>query len=210
ITLGGFGMKFGALCWFGAGHLIAGVIPFQNREDYLDIFNNRELASATLIIFFLLWASYKNETVVSSFKTVAISLRQKAIVITMISLFLYTSSIVYVLYSLDVWNFGQMKNTVLWFVFVGFVQLLNTNKIKDPKLYLQTSLHAQVKLIVLVQFLVALHSYSYFVELVLVAVTSLLTCCSVFSQNKPEYNQAKKLCDFLLVATGIFYYLTHY
>ena len=181
-------MELGALCWFCVGHLIAGVIPFQNREDYLDIFNNRELASATLIIFFLLWASYKNETVVSSFKTVAISLRQKAIVITMISLFLYTSSIVYVLYSLDVWNFGQMKSTVLWFVFVGFVQLLNTNKIKDPKLYLQTSLNAQVKLIVLVQFLVAFHSYSYFVELVLVAVTSLLTCCSVFSQNKPEYN----------------------
>lgn len=170
---------------------------------FLGIFNNRELASATLVILFFAWASYKNGDVIAGLKLVLKTLCQRAIVITLASLFLYISLIVYGLYNLEVWNIGQLKNTVLWFTFVGFVQLLNTTNIKDPKLHLQTSLNAQVKLIVLVEFLVAFHSFGYIAELALVTVASLLACCSTFSQNKPEYKQAKKLCDFILATIGI-------
>ena len=164
----------------------------------MGIFNNRELASATLVILFFAWASYKSGNVISGIKLALKSLCQNAIIITIASLFLYISLIVYGLYNLEVWNIGQLKNTVLWFTFVGFVQLLNTTNIKDPKLYLQASLDAQVKLIVLVEFLVAFHSFGYIAELALVSVASLLACCSAFSQSKPEYKQAKKFCEYLL------------
>ncbi|MBH0004813.1 hypothetical protein [Pseudoalteromonas sp. SWYJZ12] len=169
----------------------------------MDIFNNRELASATLIILLFSWASYKSKDVISGLTLVVKSLFKKAIIITIISLALYISIIVYGLHIIDVWNTGQIKNTVLWFTFVGFVQLLNTTNIKDPSLYLKTSLKDQVKIIVLVQFLVAFHSFNYFAELFLLTVISLLACCNVVSQNKPEYKQAKKLCEYLLAIIGI-------
>ncbi|RYV01534.1 hypothetical protein SOPP22_14215 [Shewanella sp. OPT22] len=170
----------------------------------MGIFNNRELASATLIALVLLWTCYKNETFFPLLKTAAKSLFLHAVFITIISLLVYISLIAFVLYSFDIWNFEQIKNTAMWFVFVGFAQLLNATNIDDPKLYLRSSLSAQVKIIVLLQFLVAFHSYSFVVELILITITSLLAGCSAFSQNKPEYNQANKICNFLLVAIGIF------
>ncbi|MEL0658399.1 hypothetical protein V6255_04520 [Psychromonas arctica] len=169
----------------------------------MDIFNNRELASATLMFLLLSWASYKSKDVISGLGLVVKSLFKKTIIITIISLALYISIVLYGLYIIDVWNTGQIKNTVLWFTFVGFVQLLNTTNIKDPSIYLKASLNAQAKIIVLVQFLVVFHSFNYFAELLLVTVVTLLTCCNAYSQNKPEYKQAKKLCEYLLAIIGI-------
>lgn len=164
----------------------------------MDIFNNRELASASLIILLIAWSSYKSRDVVSSLKSVFDALFQRAILTTLASLFLYISLIVYGLYKIEVWNIGQTKNTMLWFVFVGFAELINSTKITDPKAHLHASLNAQVKLIVFVQFLVAFHSYSYIAELVLVAVLSLFACCSAYASYKPQHNQVKVVCDVLL------------
>ena len=183
--------------------LMEALYRFGDLGMFLSMFNNRELASATLVVLFFTWASYKNRDVISGIKLAIKSLFQSAMIITLVSLFLYISLIVYGLYSLEIWDIGQLKNTVMWFAFVGFVQLLNTTNIKSPKLYLQTSLNAQVKITVLVEFLVAFHTFSYIIELALVGVASLLACCSAFSQSKPEYKQAKKFCDYLLVIIGI-------
>lgn len=168
----------------------------------MDIFNNRELASATLIVLIFVWACYKSKEVISTFKLVLRSFLQKAIIITLASLIGYISITIYSLNSIDVWNVGQLKNTILWFVFVGFVQLLNANKINDPKLYLKKSLNDQIKIIVLVEFLVAFHSYSFPMELLLVSVITILACCSAFSSGKPEYISANKFCNYLLAIIG--------
>ncbi len=164
----------------------------------MDIFNNRELASVSLIILLLAWSSYKNRDVVNSLRLVLDALLQRAILTTLASLLVYISLIVYGLYEIEVWNIGQTKNTVLWFVFVGFAELINSTKIKEPKAHLQASLNAQIKLIVLVQFLVAFHSYSYIAELVLVAVLSFFACCSTYASYHSQHKQAKVVCDVLL------------
>ncbi|MDA0116653.1 hypothetical protein [Vibrio sp. T11.5] len=173
----------------------------------MDIFNNRELASATLIIAFFVWASIKSEDTLIAVKLAFKSLFQKAILIITGFLLVYILLVVYLLSYIDVWNVGQLKNTILWFIFIGFVQLMNTTAITDPRKYLQTSLSSQVKLIVLVEFLVAFHSYSFVAELFLVTMATLLACCSTFAQNKPEYILAKKVCDYILGIVGIIIFI---
>ncbi|MBF4280188.1 hypothetical protein EAY27_24200, partial [Vibrio anguillarum] len=126
----------------------------------------------------------------------------KSILITTGTLLLYISIVVYLLYSIDVWNAGQLKNTIVWFVFIGFVQLMNTTKITDPKEYLKASLNSQFKLIVLIEFLVAFHSYGFITELFLVTVATLFACCSAFAKGKPEYKQVQKISDYILVVMG--------
>lgn len=168
----------------------------------MEVFNNRELASVTLVILFFIWACFKSKEVISAFKLVLHSFLQKAIIITLVSLVVYLSIFIFALHSIDVWSVGQLKNTILWFIFVGFVQLLNTNKIKDPNLYLQQSLNDQVKIIVLVEFLVAFHSYSFTMELLLVSVITTLACCTAYAQGKPEYISASKFCNYSLAIIG--------
>ncbi|TFH88945.1 hypothetical protein [Vibrio ouci] len=169
----------------------------------MEVFNNRELATATLVVIFFMFACYKSEDVFPAIKLAFSTLVKKTMLIITVSLLLYTLLVVFVLHSIDVWNWGQLKNTIMWFVFIGFVQLFNTTSIRDMNVYVSRSLGAQVKVMVLVEFLVAFHSYSFMTELVLVTAASLLACCSVFAQNKPEYENGKKLCDLLLIALGI-------
>ncbi|TQQ59432.1 hypothetical protein FLL63_12155 [Vibrio cholerae] len=168
----------------------------------MDIFNNRELATATLVIVVFIWVSIKSKEVLPAIELVLKSFCQKAILITTSTLILYISIVVYLLYSIDVWNAGQLKNTILWFVFIGFVQLMNTTKITEPKEYLKASLNSQVKLIVLIEFLVAFHSYGFITELFLVTTATLFACCSAFAKGKPEYKQAQKISDYILAIVG--------
>lgn len=168
----------------------------------MSIFNNRELASATLVVVFFLWISIKSPDVRSSLRFVVCAFFKKPIIISLIVLLGYILLVVIALLELGVWNIGQLKNTILWFVFIGFVQLMNTSKIEEPINYLKNSLNSQLKLIVLVEFLVAFHSYSYFVELILVAVIAFLVGCSTFSENKPEYQLSKKIFDVSLTILG--------
>ncbi|WP_412500298.1 hypothetical protein [Vibrio cyclitrophicus] len=157
----------------------------------MDVFNNREIASATLVALVFLWASYKSNEVLPAVKLVFSSLRQTAIVITTSTLALYIVLVVLVLEHWEIWNTGQLKNTILWFVFIGFVQLFNTTKITNPKVYLQESLNSQIKLIVLVEFLVAFHSYGFFAELALVTVSSLLCVVVLFQRTNQSINKQR-------------------
>ncbi|CAK2567760.1 conserved membrane hypothetical protein [Vibrio crassostreae] len=172
-------------------------------EVSLEIFNNRELASMTILVAIFIWSSCKNQNVSWALISVVRSFMQKAIIITLITLIFYTSLIVLILYQLGVWDIGQLKNTILWFLFVALVQVSRTIKIQDPKSYFHVSLSDQVKLIILVQFLVALQTFSYLMELVLVSTISVLAMCSVISDHNPSYYQAKKLFDTLLAVIGM-------
>ena len=172
-------------------------------RSILNVFNNRELASATLIIIFFAWMMIKHSEVRSSLGCVAQTMLQKTILITLATLAAYTTLVVFILERIDVWNVGQLKNTILWFVFIAFVQLLKTTKVSEPIEFLRESLNSQLKLIVLIEFLVAFHSYSFVVELILVSLLTFLSCCSAFAV-KPEHEPVKKLVDVIIAILGLF------
>ncbi|OOF01027.1 hypothetical protein BZG80_15695, partial [Salinivibrio sp. MA440] len=71
------------------------VIPFLGSGGHLDIFNNRELATATLIIVVFIWASIKSKEVLPAIELVLKSFCQKAILITIGTLLLYILIVVY-------------------------------------------------------------------------------------------------------------------
>ncbi|HCR96649.1 MAG TPA: hypothetical protein DIW40_03845 [Halomonas sp.] len=85
---------------------------------------------------------------------------------------------------------------------------MNTTKITDPQKYLKISLSSQVKLIILVEFLVAFHTYGFITEFILVTTATLLACCSAFVKNKPEYQQVRKVCDNILVIMGTLIFIS--
>ncbi|WP_194435173.1 hypothetical protein [Vibrio fluminensis] len=169
----------------------------------MNVFNNRELASATIIIVFFALMMIKDSEVRRSLGCIARSMLQKTIIITLATLAVYTIFVVFLLERIDVWNVGQLKNTILWFVFVAFVQLLKTTKVSEPIEFLRESLNSQLKLIVLVEFLVAFHSYSFVEELILVSLLTFLSFCSAFAV-KPKHLPVKKVVDVTIAILGLF------
>ncbi|MCO4198375.1 hypothetical protein M2R28_01550 [Aeromonas hydrophila] len=173
----------------------------------MDVFNNRELASATLMIVMSVWAWRKSNEVKKSIYEFLKSLLQGPIMMTLLTLVIYVLMVVYFLSKLQIWNSTQIKNTILWFLFVGVVQLSGTTKITDMKTYLKGAISNQIKLIVILEFLVAFHSYGYFTEIILVSVVTLSVACSIVSGNKIEHKQAKRVFDTITLCIGMFIFL---
>lgn len=173
----------------------------------MDLFNNRELASATLLTIIFLWGWGKGPDFRVALYGVVKSLLQGSILITLLTLLMYVLIVVNFLAELQIWNSTQTKNTILWFLFIGVSQLFSATKIKDMNLYLKTSINSQLRLIVIIEFLVAFHSYGYFTEIILVSVVTLLMCCSVVSERKAENKKSKRIFDAMVSCIGIFIFL---
>lgn len=173
----------------------------------MDVFNNRELASATLMIVMFVWAWRKSNEVKISIRAFIRSLLQGPIIMTLLTLALYVLMVVYFLSELQIWNSTQIKNTILWFLFIGVAQLSGTTKITDMNTYLKGAISNQIKLVAIIEFLVAFHSYGYFTEIILVSVVTLSVACSIVSGNKVEHKQAKRVFDTITLCTGMIIFL---
>lgn len=173
----------------------------------MDFLNNRELASATLLFIVFVWAWRKSKDVrVSLFAFIKV-LMEREIIITLLTLSIYVLMVVYFLAEFNIWNQTQTKNTILWFLFIGVAQLSGTTKIKDMNSYLKGAINNQIKLIVIVEFLVAFHSYGYFTEIILVSVVTILVACSIVSGNKIEHKHAKRVFDTITLCIGMFIFI---
>lgn len=173
----------------------------------MDLFNNRELASATLLAIMFLWGWVKGPDFRNSLYEVLKSLLQRQILITLLTLFIFVLIVVYFLAEFQIWNSTQTKNTTLWFLFIGVAQLFSATKIKDMNLYLKTSINSHLRLIVIIEFLVAFHSYGYFTEIILMSVVTLLMFCSVVSERKAKNKKSKRIFDAMVSCIGVFIFL---
>lgn len=173
----------------------------------MDLFNNRELASATLLAILFLWGWGKGPDFRDSLYDVLKSLLQRQMLIILLTLLMYVLMVVYFLAELQIWNSTQTKNTILWFLFIGVAQLFSATKIKNMNLYLKASINSQLRLIVIIEFLVAFHSYGYFTEIILVSVVTLLMFCSVASERKAKNKKLKRIFDAIVSCIGIFIFL---
>ena len=168
----------------------------------LGTFNNRELAMATLVALFFICVLRK-ASVREAMSNVLSAFFQRAILFHLSLLSLYVIFVIYHLSRIEIWNLGQVKNTLVWFIFVGSAQLFNTTKIQEPKDFLISSLNKQFKLLVLIQFVVAFHTYSFITELALVSILTLLGCCSLVAASEPNHIQVKRILDMIIGIAGI-------
>lgn len=165
------------------------------------VFNNRELAFGIVITLLFLWGATKVE-IRSSFKSVLKAFFNIRI-LTMLSAFSgYVLLSINALYSVDIWDVSQVKNSIVWFIFVGAVALFGVHNARKDKNYFSTLFNQQFKVIVLIGFLVALTTYSLFTELFLLIFSTVLVGISAYAEYHPEHSQAKGVADKTLAVLG--------
>lgn len=167
-----------------------------------EIFSNRELSVGIWTFAFILWASISKE-VRKSFSKVIEPVLNRKILIIFSSLSIYVSLCVYGLSILGVWNNSQIKNTLIWFLFVGAVALFGVSKIRSKDDYFISSFKEQFKLIIIIEFIIAFHSFSLIFEIIFVPIITLLTAMSILAQYKPEHKQTAAIIDKILAISGV-------
>jgi len=109
------------------------------------------------------------------------------------------------MYKIGFWDKSMLKDTVVWTVTVGFVMLAQsaTKATKDDRYFKEIFLE-NIKLTVIVEFIVNLYVFDFWVELLLVPIAVLFGGMITVAERKPEYEKVLKFLNTCLVIFGIF------
>lgn len=169
---------------------------------YIDLFNTREKAVIVWLIIFLVWA-LSRENIRNSFLVFLKTLFQQKILLVIIALLLYTGLIVLIFSKVGIWEVALIKNTTFWLVGTAFVLLMNADKATQDKGFFKKILIDNLKLILVIEFIVNLYTFSLGVELILVPILFVIVAMGAVAETEQEFMIVKKITDFILSAFGV-------
>ena len=167
----------------------------------MDIFNNREIAVGIWLLAFATFA-VSIRSVRQSLPSLWNAIYCRQILIPLFFMFTYVAIVVFVLYDADIWSTNELKNTILWTFSVAILSMFRIPQITDDETYFRTALKDNFKLIVILEFVVAFHTFSLLAELMIVPAVTLLVTLQAFSETDRRYKQVGQLLANLLAVFG--------
>lgn len=169
-------------------------------------FSNRELAFFTWLMLFIIWMLSKTSVRASLLQLIKTAFAPKLTVIYLI-MATYSGGVVLLLNKIGLWDKTQIKNTVIWFVSIAIMTLNDITK-KGEGDYLKKAIKDIFATTAIIQFVVGVYSFNYFLELLLLPLILLVTLTIAYSETNPKYADVKNILSRFLSLIGcllIFY-----
>jgi len=170
-------------------------------------FNNREISIFIWLFIFCIWALL-GKKVRSSFINVIKFFFQKKILTAVFSMVVYTFLMVSTFYIVGLWEILFLKDTIYWFFGVAFIMLMNINTVTENEHFFKSIILDNIKLIILLEFVVNLYVFNIVIELILVPVLFIIAGMSAIAENDNKYSYVKTLLDYITMIFG-FWVLIH-
>lgn len=170
----------------------------------MDIFselNNREISILIWIVVFFLWALCQKK-IRAAFVSVIKAFFAKKLVYGYLLMFLYIAMIIYPFYLLGFWGTHWIKNTILWAICIAFIMLMRFSKASDKNFFIN-SVKDNLKILIILEFIINLYVFSLWIELLLVPFSALIGGMIAIAETDEQYKSVKKFLDFVLSFMGI-------
>lgn len=170
---------------------------------YLDLFNNRERAIIIWVLVVLVGALFHKGFRTSIFRVLGI-LFQKKIAVVLAAMLLYVSLLVLLFYKMRLWDVFLIKDTTFWILGVAFVLLLNADRATRDENYFKKIVLDNLKLILVLEFIVNLYVFSLWVEIILMPLLFVIIATGAVAEMKEEDISVKKVIDSILAILAVF------
>ena len=165
--------------------------------------NNRELSIIMWIVIFSIWALTQKKVRAASLSLIKAFFAKK-LVYGYLLMLLYIAMIIYPFYFIGIWGFFWIKNTMLWIICIAFVMLMQFSKATEEN-YFKNSVRDNLKILIVLEFMINLYVFSLWIELILVPFSVLIGGMIVIAETDEQYKSVKKLLDFILSFMGIIF-----
>lgn len=166
------------------------------------MFNNREIATAIWLTLLAAWLLRHSEIRTSIARVIRAFLAWKVLA-GFAGMALYTAATLFALYAVGFWQPEMIKDTAVWYVFTACAMVMRFTTSRETDNILKHVLLDNVKLIIVVEFLMDTYVMSLPVELVLVPAVTFLTLIMTVAQLDEKHAPAVKLSAFLLGTIGV-------
>lgn len=183
---------------------------FCTEKNFLDTFNNREIAIAiwlfAVIVFFTLKKPIRKE-----FHRVWKAFFRGLILVPLGLMAGYIALVVFGLYKVGFWNCGLLKDTILWGLSVAVVSLFRVSQITEDVNYFRNAIKDNFKVVIILEFVVAFYTFPLWAELLIVPLATVLIMMQVVAETKEDYKPGEKLLGYILslFGVGLFIYATY-
>lgn len=167
----------------------------------MEIFNNREIALGIWTLIVIILAVLK-EDIRASFHHVWQAFFHPVILTPLGLLFAYIGIVVYGLSEVGLWDFSQLKNTILWCISVAAVSFFRITEVAEDHYYFRNAIKDNFKIIALVEFVVTFYTFPLIVELILVPLTTFLAVMQGVTRRDKKYKAVESLMSNLLLTIG--------
>ncbi len=172
-------------------------MPLKNLLASLDI-NSRDLSLAIWFGLIFIWLLRSHE-VREGLSNVLNALTQRIILLSMTTMLVYLSAFVYLLHRSQIWEIGNLKDTVYWLFGSGLVLFINIDHVREDG-YLVKAVIENLKLVIVLEFIVNLYVFNLWLELILVPFLLLLGGMLGLASTNEKYERVR---DFLARILGI-------
>lgn len=166
------------------------------------LFSNRELACVIWLLPLSIWLLSKPSIRVSC-KNLLRAFAAPAIACSLLLMLLYTSLLVWGLHALQLWNVGLLKHTAVWFVFTALVMVMRFVGSPPKDNVFTTVIKDNVKVIVLLEFIVNAYSFSLLGELILVPVATIIAVVNAVAGISEKHLGVLRVTNVLLAVIGV-------
>lgn len=171
-------------------------------QEFILAFNNRELAVSIWILLLVIWCISYYKIRKTFFQLVKAFFALK-LVYLYILMFTYIGCIILGLKAFGIWKINHIPLTFLWFICVAFVMFFNYQKANDQD-YFKKSFKDNVKFLLILEFVVNLYVFNFWVEFILVPAFALIGGVKAIAEGNEKYEIVNKLMNYVLVVTGSF------
>lgn len=119
----------------------------------------------------------------------------------------YITLVILILYKIDFWDIGLLKDTIIWSLSTGFILFMNVNKAKNLKYFTEVLLE-NFKAILILEFITNFYTFSLTTEMILIPIMTFIILLKLFAENSAKTNSehiaAAKLLNNILNIFGLF------
>jgi hypothetical protein len=169
----------------------------------INALNNREIATAIWLTVIFLWAlsiSGVRRSIPGLLKIIF----NKKIIIPLIAMLLYIVFMVVIFKKIGFWDKSATKDTILWTLGSAFATYFSLNRVGQDSNYFKNVILDNIKLVLILEFVLNLYSFSLPVELIVIPIVSFIVMLNAFAESKPDYKQVSKLLSFILGVFGLY------
>lgn len=165
------------------------------------ILSNREIAILIWLILFIAFALYHTEK--KSITDISKPLLEAKIISPILLSIIYTGGIIYLLKLVSLWDEHLLKDSVLWFLFIGLPLIFKFATHENQIRIFKKVFFENFKLILIAEFVINFYTFPLLVELILIPFLSFMAISEIITDQKEKYKSAANFFSNLNALAGL-------
>jgi hypothetical protein len=162
----------------------------------MDIFTNREIASAVWIIIFFIILMLNQKCRSAFYKVIKTALSIKILMYTLISV-IYFVGLMILINKVILIDLSLVKDAIIWFVVSGLVLTANSFSSIDSKNIIRDHILENIKVTVIIEFILATYVFSIWIELVIIPIILFVSLVNAVSANDENSKTIHRLTSII-------------